>query len=129
MTRVLVVNDDPDLLMMCQIVLESAKYEVEIALEGGAVDETVRRFAPDVIVLDWVLENTTGGDVITRLDGGPTARPPVLVISALGRVATLSKILGAEGFLRKPFTADELIDAVERAKAAGAAKKIGLSSN
>jgi DNA-binding response OmpR family regulator len=124
MTRVLVVNDDPDLLMMCQIVLESARFTVEIAHEGGAVEATVKRFAPDVIVLDWVLDTMTGGDVITRLDAEPTPRPPVLVISALDRVATLATILGAEGFLRKPFTAEELIDAVGRVKAARGAKTI-----
>ena len=49
---------------------------------------------------------------------------PVLVISALDRVATLSRILGAEGFLRKPFTAEELIDAVQRAREAGPAKNL-----
>ena len=118
MTRVLVVNDDPDLLMVCEIVLESAQFQVEVALEGAAVEEIVRRFAPDVIVLDWVLEGITGGDVLTRLDAEPTPRPPVLVISALDRVARLSAILGAEGFLRKPFTAEELIAAVGNAREA-----------
>src|SRR5690349_1209475 len=124
MTRVLVVNDDPDLLTMCQIVLESAQFRVEVALEGAGVREIVQRFAPDVIVLDWVLEGITGGDVLTRLDAEHTPRPPVLVISALDRVGKLSRILGAEGFLRKPFTAEELIDAVTRVRDAGAAKKI-----
>jgi DNA-binding response OmpR family regulator len=124
MTRVLVVDDDPDLLMMCQIVLESAQFRVEIALEGSGVEEIVRRFAPDVIVLDWVLEGITGGDVLTRLDAAPAPRPPVLVISALDRVGKVSAILGAEGFLRKPFTAEELIDAVTSAKAAGRREKV-----
>jgi DNA-binding response OmpR family regulator len=123
MTRVLVVNDDVDLLMMCQIVLESAWFNVEVALEGNEVEGIVKRFAPDVIVLDWVLDGITGGDVLTQLDASLSRRPPVLVISALDRVATLSKILGAEGFLRKPFTAEELIDAVQRSRAAGAEKK------
>jgi DNA-binding response OmpR family regulator len=124
MTRVLVVDDDPDLVMMCQIVLESAQFRVEVALEGAGVEAIVRRFAPEVIVLDWVLEGITGGDVLTRLDAEPGPRPPVLVISALDRVGKLSAILGAEGFLRKPFTAEELIEAVTRAKAAGVQKLV-----
>jgi DNA-binding response OmpR family regulator len=124
MTRVLVINDDPDLVLMCQIVLESAKFQVETSTEASEVDRLVERFAPQVIVLDWVLDGVSGGDVITRLDDRGPPRPPVLVISALDRVSTLSRMLGAEGFLRKPFTADELIDAVERARQAGAARKL-----
>jgi len=124
MTGVLVVNDDPDLLMMCQIVLESARFQVEVSVEGRDVEGIVKRFAPDVIVLDWVLDGLTGGDVLARLDALLPQRPPVLVISALDRVATLSRILGAEGFLRKPFTAEELIDAVQRAREAGPAKNL-----
>jgi twitching motility two-component system response regulator PilH len=124
MIRVLVVNDDPDLVMMCQIVLESAQFQVETSVEGHDVIPIVERFAPDVIVLDWVLDGLTGGDVLTRLDALLPRRPPVLVISALDRVATLSRVLGAEGFLRKPFTADELIDAVRRALAIGSARDL-----
>ncbi len=114
MARVLAVNDDSDLLMMCQIVLESAGYQVETVMEGGAVLDVVKRFEPDLIVLDWVLEDLTGGDVLTLLNASPNGRCPVLVISALDRVATLAKILGAEGFLRKPFTAEELIEGVAK---------------
>jgi DNA-binding response OmpR family regulator len=113
MVRVLVVNDDPDLLMMVKIVLESAGFEVEIASEGRAVEATMHRFDPEILVLDWVLEDTTGGEVLTHLDGCAAGRPRVLVISALDRVAPLAKILGAEAFLRKPFTAEELIEAVK----------------
>jgi DNA-binding response OmpR family regulator len=119
MIRVLVVNDDVDLVMMCQIVLESEHFQVETSVEGREVPTIVERFAPDVIVLDWVLEGLTGGDVLTRLDALLPRRPPVLVISALDRVGTLSRVLGAEGFLRKPFTADELIAAVRRARGVG----------
>jgi len=114
MARVLAVNDDPDLLMMCQIVLESAGHQVETVMEGGAVLDVVKRFEPDFILLDWVLEDITGGDVLALLNASVDGRCPVLVISALDRVATLSRILGAEGFLRKPFTAEELIEAVEK---------------
>jgi DNA-binding response OmpR family regulator len=124
MTRVLVVNDDADLVMMCRIVLESAQFQVETSVEAGEVDRIVQRFAPHVIVLDWVLDGLTGGDVLAGLDARIPRRPPVLVISALDRVSTLSGILGAEGFLRKPFTAEELIDAVERSRQAGAAKNL-----
>lgn len=124
MTRVLVVNDDPDLVLMCQIVLESAKFQVETTVEAREVDRIVERFAPHVIVLDWVLDGLTGGDVLARLDERGPPRPPVLVISALDRVSALSRVLGAEGFLRKPFTADELIDAVQRSRQAGAARNL-----
>ncbi len=114
MARVLAVNDDPDLLMMCQIVLESAGHQVETVMEGGGVLDVVERFEPDLIVLDWILDDLTGGDVLTLLNARPSGRCPVLVISALDRVATLSKLLGAEGFLRKPFTAEELIQALTK---------------
>ena len=53
--RVLIVNDEADLLEACSLILQSAGYTVETLLEGPKTAEQVARFAPDVLLLDWVL--------------------------------------------------------------------------
>jgi two-component system, OmpR family, response regulator len=110
--RILVINDNADLVALCQQVLESRGHEVETTTDAVAVSAAVSRFRPDAIVLDWMLEDRTGGDVLEELQRG-LAPPPVLVISSLDHVELEAKRLGARAFLRKPFVEGDLVAAVE----------------
>jgi DNA-binding response OmpR family regulator len=115
MAKVLVVNDEADLVDICQMVLEERGHEVDTLTEGTKAAARAWAFRPDVIVLDWQLSDTTGGDVLYELRARPaTARIPVLMISALVDAATLAREQRVNGFLHKPFTADALIQGVER---------------
>ena len=110
--RILVINDNADLLELCQHVLESRGHEVETTTDASAVTATVTRFQPDAIVLDWILEDRTGGDVLDELQRG-LSMPPVLVMSSRDDVELDAKRRGARAFLRKPFVDSELVAAVE----------------
>lgn len=111
--RILVINDQEDLVTLCQCALEARAHEVETTTDASAVSSAVIRFQPDAIVLDWMLKDRTGGDVLDELQRTFATPPPVLVMSSLHHLEVEAKRRGAKAFLRKPFTDDDLVAAVE----------------
>jgi len=109
MTRVLVVEDDPQLRRALDLNLAARGYDVVTAADGtGALNEHAKR-EPDVIVLDLGLPDIDGLDVIRAIR--TRSQAPILVLSA--RVGSSDKVaaldLGADDFVTKPFDMDELL--------------------
>jgi CheY-like chemotaxis protein len=116
--RILVVDDDPGIRMICGEVLEGAGYVVREAETGPKALEEARRWRPDLILLDVMLPDMDGFAVAKRLrEERATAIIPVIFISARGQ--TKDKVqafkLGADDYLVKPFDAAELQARVEKA--------------
>ncbi|MGY6019387.1 response regulator [Streptomyces spinosirectus] len=109
MTRVLVVEDDSQLVRALVINLQVRRYEVEAASDGAAALRLAAARRPDVVILDLGLPDMDGVDVITALRGW--SRVPVLVLSARqgseDKVAALDA--GADDYITKPFSMDELM--------------------
>ncbi|MET8296517.1 response regulator [Streptomyces sp. NPDC005180] len=109
MTRVLVVEDDPQLVRALKINLQARKFEVEEAPDGGSALRLAAARKPDVIVLDLGLPDMDGVDVIKGVRGW--SRVPILVLSA--RHTSEDKIraldAGADDYVTKPFSMDELL--------------------
>ncbi|MFF0215374.1 response regulator [Streptomyces vinaceus] len=109
MTRVLVVEDDPQLVRALKINLQARKFEVEEASDGGSALRLAAARKPDVIVLDLGLPDMDGVDVIKSVRGW--SRVPILVLSA--RHTSEDKIraldAGADDYVTKPFSMDELL--------------------
>jgi DNA-binding response OmpR family regulator len=109
--RVLVIDDDPDILLLCRLNLGYAGMEV---LEARGGDEGIAASLvelPDVIVLDLMMPQVDGIEVLRRLKAEPrTSTIPVVVITAkaLGDDQDLTRALGADIVLMKPFTMREL---------------------
>src|SRR5450755_3589237 len=108
-TRVLIVEDEPALLRALRIDLRARGYEVLTAVTGrGALDQAVRR-PPDAVLLDLGLPDGDGTDVIRQLRGWSLA--PVIVLS--GRASAQDKIgaldAGADDYVTKPFSMEELL--------------------
>jgi two-component system phosphate regulon response regulator PhoB len=115
MARVLVVDDDLDLVDACRLVLEDAGYTVETLTDARQADALARTWCPDVMLLDWVLEGLTGGEVLQSLKCDPSlADLPVIVMSALEAGDVQARAAEADDFLPKPFQADTLIAHVAR---------------
>jgi DNA-binding response OmpR family regulator len=107
MARILVVNDESDLVTICEVVLEEAGYEVDALTDGRRALELARRTCPDLVILDWIMKEPKGEDVLRQLRTDPaTARIPVLMVSAIHDGEITARTYGAEGFLKKPFTAE-----------------------
>ncbi|MFD5144328.1 response regulator [Streptomyces sp. NPDC058401] len=109
MTRVLVVEDDPQLVRALKINLQARKFEVEEASDGGTALRLAAARKPDVIVLDLGLPDMDGIEVIKSVRGW--SKVPILVLSA--RHTSEDKIraldAGADDYVTKPFSMDELL--------------------
>lgn len=121
MTRVLLVDDEPQLLRALSINLRARAFEVVTAATGAGALEVASRARPDVVVLDLGLPDMDGIDVIIGLRAWTTV--PVLVLSA--RRDTTDKVraldAGADDYLAKPFAMDELLARLRAAARRGAA--------
>jgi DNA-binding response OmpR family regulator len=81
--RVLIIDDEPDVLLLCRVNLEHAGHEVLVAIDGEQGLELARHQRPDVIVLDLMLPTMDGFEVLVDLaTAEETRRVPVLVLSA-----------------------------------------------
>jgi CheY-like chemotaxis protein len=117
MARVLVVDDEPDVLLLCRLNLEQHGHEVFEAANGEEALRVVRERRPDLIVLDLMLPGVDGYGVLEALRSeGWTPGVKVLVLSAKSLQADRdrSRQLGAEAFLTKPFLPDDLCRTVDR---------------
>lgn len=113
MARVLIVDDERDLATICRFVLESVDHVVECVETGDQAIGWAIRERPDVIVLDWVLPDMMGDEVLRALrKREELSATAILVTSALPGLGERAWVLGADGFLPKPFEAEELLRAV-----------------
>lgn len=127
MTRVLVVEDDPQLVRALVINLQARRYGVDAAPDGTTALRLAAARRPDVVVLDLGLPDMDGVEVIKVLRGW--TRTPILVLSA--RRASEEKVAaldaGADDYITKPFSMDELLArlraAVRRTEAAPPARE------
>ncbi|MCX5375355.1 response regulator [Streptomyces sp. NBC_00091] len=109
MTRVLVVDDEPQIVRALVINLKARRYEVDAAADGAGALELAAARHPDVVVLDLGLPDMDGVEVIRGLRGW--TRVPILVLSA--RHSSDEKVealdAGADDYVTKPFGMDELL--------------------
>jgi two-component system KDP operon response regulator KdpE len=107
--RVLVVDDEPQILRALQMKLSSEGYDVETADTAATALATAAAHIPEAVILDVLLPDGSGTDVCRELRAWSTA--PVLMLSAVGdeaeKIAALDA--GADDYVTKPFSVDELL--------------------
>jgi len=110
--RLLVVDDEPDLLELVRVNLANAGFRVSTAATGREALDLVRRESPDLVVLDLMLPDMSGTEVcrVLRADAS-TARLPIIMLTArsdeVDRVVGFE--LGADDYVTKPFSPRELV--------------------
>ncbi|GAA2368576.1 response regulator [Nonomuraea africana] len=109
MTRVLVVDDEPQILRALRINLAAREYEVAVADDGSSALRQAADWHPDLVILDLGLPDLDGVDVIHGLRGWTSV--PIIVLS--GRAGSADKVdaldAGADDYVTKPFGIDELL--------------------
>ena len=109
MTRILVVNDEPQILRALRINLRVRNYEVDTAATGSEALTAAGRHPPDLVLLDLGLPDLEGVEVIEGLRGWTQA--PIIVLS--GRADSTDKVealdAGADDYVTKPFGMEELL--------------------
>jgi DNA-binding response OmpR family regulator len=115
--KILVVDDDPDILDALQSLLEFAGYEVKTT-EKGEYAENLRDTnggMPNVIILDVLLSGKDGRLICQKLKSQEeTKHIPIIMISAHHNARHSVTVVGADDFVAKPFDADELLAIVAK---------------
>jgi DNA-binding response OmpR family regulator len=116
MSRILLVEDDPDIADLIVHYLERAGHAVDVIVTGTEALGQARATRPDVVVLDWMLPGLDGLEVCRALRAdAATAGTPIIMLTARAdesdRVAGLE--LGADDYVTKPFSPKELVARVK----------------
>jgi DNA-binding response OmpR family regulator len=112
--RVLIVDDEPDILLMLRVNLESEGYVTALAGDGETALRRIEEEKPDVVLLDVMMPVMDGWGVLGNLHR-MDPRPRILVLSAKSGDRDMAKAyeLGADEYVTKPFDPDELIKSIE----------------
>ena len=117
--RILVVDDDPSILRLVETILKRADYEVDTAADGQEALEKIERTPYDVIVLDLMMPNVSGLDVLKRLPArGPQPKFVIIMSASPPDVVAAAVSLNVFAALRKPFELDEMMTMVRACIAA-----------
>ncbi len=113
--RILVVDDDEHIQKSLAQYLEMEDFDVDVASSGQEALEQAGRQTPDLVLLDIMMPEMDGFEVVERLrQEAPTARVPVILLTARGQDTDVIKgyQMGVSSYLTKPFNLDELVDTI-----------------
>lgn len=123
MTSVLVVDDEPDIALICRLALTLAGFDVEERGSGKEALAYLAETTPDVVLLDLRLPDLSGWEVLDELrDSGRLPSLNVILFSAHASAAQSAVEAGCVSFISKPFTPDDLVAHVTAAAAGGTAR-------
>jgi DNA-binding response OmpR family regulator len=112
---ILAVDDDPAILDVVAQVLEEEGYDVLTANGGRAAVELARQRLPRLILLDLMMPEMNGWQVVAELRASTQTRAiPILLLSARRDTELMANNLGVNAYLEKPFDLDELLVRVQR---------------
>jgi CheY-like chemotaxis protein len=115
MHSILLVDDEPDLLYVWQILLESEQYDVRCARNGAEALAMIEARAPDLVITDWMMPMMDGVELCRRLRGRPDlAHIPVLIHTAADASLRLEVNALWDDCIRKPASMELLVTTIER---------------
>ncbi len=114
--RVLLVDDDAEIVESMRTVLESKGYEILVARDGNQGLLMAERENPDLVVLDMMMPKRSGFLVLEKLRRSRPNPMRVIMITANegSRHKAYAEMLGVDDYIRKPFAMDRLLDSVQR---------------
>ena len=115
--RILVVDDEPDTVELIHLTLSTAGYQIDSAMSAFEARGKLEADHYDVLLLDVMMPEVSGFDLLTQLHEGGIAVPPVIFLTArkTPQDRETGEDLGAVGYLTKPATRGDLLDSIERA--------------
>ncbi|MDW7746895.1 response regulator transcription factor [Halomonas sp.] len=116
MAKVLVVDDEPNIVLSLEFLMQQAGFQVDTAEDGESALSRIAESPPDLVLLDISLPGISGFDVLERLRGDPDhARLPIIMLTAHGREVEREKgmALGADDYITKPFSTQALVEKVK----------------
>ena len=121
--KILIVDDEPNIVTALEYLLQKSGYEVLLAQDGEAALKQVEQHVPDLVLLDVMMSLKSGYEVCQRMRERPDWQHiKIIMLSAKGREAEVSKglSLGADFYVTKPFSNKELVAKIGELLAAAA---------
>ena len=115
--KILIVDDDEDVLLIVQTILDNAGYTAILARNGREGVEKAIESKPDLILLDVMMPELSGWEVCTTLKSAPETRPiPIAMLTVKSEIRDLitGMQVGADDYITKPFTRKKLLSTVRR---------------
>ena len=118
--RILVIDDDPDLLEILGIIFEGEGFDVVLSETGDEADD-IPNINPDLVILDLMLRGSgkNGAEICYQIKSRPEMlNLPVILCSSEDNIAEISKQCKANGYVKKPFDVDYLMEKIREMLAA-----------
>ena len=114
--RILLVDDDPEIIEALRYALESKGFKILIARDGNQGLAMAEREDPDLVILDMMMPKRSGFLVLEKLRRTHAVPVRVIMITANegSRHKAYAEMLGVDDYIRKPFAMDRLLDSVQR---------------
>lgn len=113
--KILIADDEPNILVSLEYLLRREAYEVTVARDGLEAIAAIRRERPQLVLLDVMMPGKTGFEVCQEVRADEQLRDTlILMLTARGRETDVAKglALGADGYMTKPFSTRELVQRV-----------------
>jgi DNA-binding response OmpR family regulator len=118
--RILIIDDDPDILEVLNLIFEQEGFEVKLC-ETGEEAEHLTHINPDLILLDIRIlgSGKNGADICFKIKSRPeNGDLPIILLSSEENIAEISEQCGADGYISKPFELENLMVKVKKILAA-----------
>lgn len=114
--KILIIDDETELVNIVKIRLEASGYEVESAVSGEAAFGWLTTHTPDLILLDLLLPEMRGEDVCRRLKSNRSLKhiPVILFTASVSNVPELVRRVGADDYISKPYDPKDLIKKISK---------------
>ena len=114
--RILLVDDDPEIIESMRVVLDAKGYDIIVARDGNQGLAMAEKEDPDLVILDMMMPKRSGFLVLEKLRKTRAIPMRVIMITANegSRHKAYAEMLGVDDYIRKPFAMDKLVDCVDR---------------
>ena len=115
--RILIVDDEANIVVSLEFLLKRAGFEVAVAGDGDAALAALAAFAPQLVLLDVMMPGKSGYEICQAIRERPEGRGiKIIMLTAKGRASDVSKGLGlgADAFVVKPFATRDLLEQIGR---------------
>ena len=114
---ILVVDDEPNIVLSLEFLIKQAGYEVRVARDGEAALQAMEEQLPDLVLLDVMMPKRDGFDVCETIRANPAWKDiPIIMLTAKGRDVEREKglALGADAYITKPFSTREAMERIKQ---------------
>lgn len=112
---IFIVEDDPNISELIEIVLKEHGYSTKIFLTGKNIEKEVEKKLPNLIIMDLWMPDLDGASLTKKLKSNKnTSHIPIILVSAKNALEKITKKVKANGFISKPFNIKELVAIVKK---------------